>query len=73
MLVVPELTDNYLPTPDDLLVELNDSYEIISQLLDNFPNYFTQPVNSPQETAFVPAIVSAYTISRHIGGRMLIF
>lgn len=40
MLVVPELSDNYLPQPDDLLVELNDSYDIICQLLDNFANYF---------------------------------
>ena len=28
-MVVPELSDNYLPQPDDLLVNLNDSYEII--------------------------------------------
>ena len=47
MLVIPELTENYLPQPDDLLVELNDSYDIISQLLDNFPYYFENPVNSP--------------------------
>lgn len=73
MLVIPELTENYLPQPDDLLVELNDSYDIISQLLDNFPYYFENPVNSPQEQALMPAIQSAYTISKHIGGRMLIF
>ena len=56
MLVIPELTENYLPQPDDLLVELNDSYDIISQLLDNFPYYFENPVNSPQEQALMPAI-----------------
>ena len=41
MIVVPDLTDNELPVPDDLLVTLNDSYEIISQLLDNLPMYFS--------------------------------
>ena len=41
MIVVPDLTDNQLPVPDDLLVTLSDSYEIIGQLLDNFPMYFS--------------------------------
>ena len=73
MIVVPDLTDNELPVPDDLLVTLNDSYEIISQLLDNFPMYFSQPASAQQDTALVPAISSAYNICKHIGGRMFIF
>lgn len=72
-MVVPELSDNYLPQPDDLLVNLNDSYEIICQLLDNFAAYFDQPVSSVQDTAIVPAITSAFSICKHIGGRLLIF
>ena len=43
MLVMTDLTDNLLPQPDDLLVNLNDSYDLISQLLDNFPAYFASP------------------------------
>jgi protein transport protein SEC24 len=73
MMVVPELTDNYLPQPDDLLVNLNDSFDIICTLLDNFQNYFSSPNGSAQETAFVPAITSAFNICKHIGGRMLLF
>ena len=73
MLVVPDSGENYLPQPDDLLVTLNDSYDIICQLLDNLPQYFTSPVNSAQETAFIPAMHSAFNICKHIGGRMLIF
>lgn len=72
-MVVPELSENYLPQPDDLLVNLNDSYEIICSMLDNFPNYFSVPSGSAQETAFVPAITSAFNICKHIGGRMLLF
>ena len=29
MMVVPELSDNYLPQPDDLLVTLYESYDLI--------------------------------------------
>lgn len=29
MLVMTDLTDNILPQPDDLLVNLNDSYDLI--------------------------------------------
>jgi len=73
MLVVPDTSENYLPQPDDLLVTLNDSYDIICQLLDNLPQYFTSPVNAAQDSAFVPALHSAFSICKHIGGRMLIF
>ena len=73
MMVVPELSENYLPQPDDLLVNLNDSFDIICTLLDNFQNYFSGPGGSAQDTAFVPAITSAFNICKHIGGRMLLF
>lgn len=29
----------YLPQPDDLLVNLSDSYDIVMNLLENLPNY----------------------------------
>lgn len=72
MLCVPDVTDNYLPQPDDLLVTLNESFDIICQLLDTLPMYFTTPVNS-MDTAFIPAINTAFSICKHIGGRMLVF
>ena len=42
-------------------------------MLDSFQNYFSTPVHSSQDTAFVPAITSAFNICKHIGGRMLLF
>ena len=36
LIVVPDCTDNYLPLPEDLLVSLNDSFEIIGTLLESF-------------------------------------
>ena len=40
MVVVSDLTDNFLPQPDDLLVNLNDSFDIVTNLLDNMQMYF---------------------------------
>ena len=40
MVVVSDLTDNFLPQPDDLLVNLNDSFDIVTNLLDNMQTYF---------------------------------
>jgi protein transport protein SEC24 len=73
MMVVPELSENYLPQPDDLLVNLHDSHEIICTMLDSFQNYFAQPSGSVVDCALVPAITSAFNICKHIGGRMLLF
>lgn len=74
MLVMTDLTDNLLPQPDDLLVNLTDSYDLVCQLLDNFPAYFSSPQTSNiQEVAINSAITSAFNICKHIGGRMLLF
>ena len=73
MLVMTDLTDNLLPQPDDLLVNLHDSYDIISQLLDNFPAYFSESNSNANESALVPAMATAFNICKHIGGRMLLF
>jgi len=40
MMVVPNANDAFLPLPDEMLVNLSESYDIILSLLDNFHNYF---------------------------------
>lgn len=35
MLVVPDLSDPFLPVPDDLLVNLSESRSVVDTLLDN--------------------------------------
>jgi len=42
MFVVSEIEEMFLPQPDDLLVNLTDSYDIIINLLENLPNYFAK-------------------------------
>lgn len=73
-MVVSDLTaDSCLPIPEDLLVNLNDSYDLISQLLENLPNYFADQSCPSQENSTVPALKAAFNICQHIGGRMLLF
>ena len=40
MMVVTEKDPIFIPTNDQLLVNLNDSYDLVINLLENLPNYF---------------------------------
>jgi protein transport protein SEC24 len=40
MMVVPNANEAFLPLPDEMLVTLSESYDIILSMLDNFHNYF---------------------------------
>lgn len=74
MIVVPDSADNFLPMPEDFLVSLHDSYEIISTLLENFQHYFEGQggINS-SDSCFIQALGSAKNIAKHIGGRLILF
>jgi hypothetical protein len=57
MMVVPNANDAFLPMPDEMLVNLSESYDIILSLLDNFHNYFqVQGSTATQESNFVAAL-----------------
>ena len=49
MMVVAELEDCFLPAPDDLLVNLQESRGVVDALLDALPSMFsgTQQVHGP--------------------------
>ena len=57
MLVVTEIDAMYLPQPEDLLVPLSDSMELVTSLLDTLPSLFarTQIVDN----CFVAALQAA--------------
>ena len=40
MMVIPNANDAFLPQPEDMLVNLSDSHEIIVSMLENFHNFF---------------------------------
>lgn len=40
MMVVTEKDPIFMPTNDQLMVNLADSYDLVINLLENLPNYF---------------------------------
>lgn len=54
MLVVTELDDPFLPIPDDLLVNLRDSRELVEALLDALPG--GQSSSTSNDSAMGPAL-----------------
>lgn len=77
MLVVSDLKDLFVPAPEDLLVNLRDSRECIDAFLDTLGSMFTTTAETPipqsHESCLGPALKAAYTISKSIGGKMLVF
>lgn len=54
MLVVPELDDPFLPLPDDLLVNLSESREVVEALLDALPAGYNSSTSN--DCAMGPAL-----------------
>jgi hypothetical protein len=54
MLVVTELDDPFLPMPDDLLVNLRDSRELVDALLDALPAGYS--ASTSNDVAMGPAL-----------------
>ena len=71
MLVVNPLGDLFLPVPDDLLVNLSESREVVDTLLDQLPSMFASTAFT--ETCFGPALQAAFRVMHHIGGKMCLF
>lgn len=71
MLCVPDLAELFLPMPDDLLVNLNESRHVVDALLDALPTMHAN--NRKVDCALGPALVAAYRVMGHIGGKMCVF
>ncbi|KAJ3703215.1 hypothetical protein LUZ61_006920 [Rhynchospora tenuis] len=71
MMVVPDLDDVFLPLPDDLLVNLSDSRNVVDSFLDSLPTMFQE--NPNVESATGPALKAAYMVMSQIGGKLLLF
>ena len=71
MMVVTDVDNNFLPQPEDLLVTLSESYDLVMNLLDNLPNYFIKA--SGQDCNFVAALQCANNIIKGVGGKMVFF
>ena len=71
MLVVSDIDELFLPIPDDLLVNLADSRDIVESLLDALPEIHKATRNV--ETCMGPALNAAFRVMSHIGGKMCVF
>uniref|UniRef100_A0A803TK19 SEC24 homolog B, COPII coat complex component n=1 Tax=Anolis carolinensis TaxID=28377 RepID=A0A803TK19_ANOCA len=71
MLIVSEIDDVFLPTPDSLLVNMHESKELIKDLLNALPNMFTNTRET--HSALGPALQAAYKLMSPTGGRVSVF
>lgn len=71
MFVTADIEQMFLPQPDDLLVNLSDSQDLVINLLENLPSYFakTQIVDN----CFVSALQAANMLTNAIGGKLIFF
>jgi len=54
MMVMTDPDNFFLPQPEDLLVDLHESYDLVINLMDNMPNYFTNTHQS--DSVFISAL-----------------
>jgi protein transport protein SEC24 len=72
MLVVSDLKELFVPLPDYLLVNLEESRKVVDAFLENLPHMFVKnPVVS--QSCLGPALKAAFTIVKQIGGKMSVF
>lgn len=72
MLVVSDLKQLFVPLPENLLVNLQESRSVVESFLDNLPEMFAaNPVVS--QSCLGSALKAAFTVMKEIGGKMCIF
>ncbi|XP_042901312.1 protein transport protein Sec24A isoform X2 [Parasteatoda tepidariorum] len=71
MLVVSDVEDVFLPSPDNLLVTLNESKSLITELLTDLPKRFAS--NGDVNSCLGAALQVAYKLMSPIGGRVTVF
>ncbi|KAM3601432.1 uncharacterized protein V6R79_012827 [Siganus canaliculatus] len=71
MLIVSDIEDIFLPTPDSLLVNLNECKELVQDLLKSLPNLFQKTMET--QSALGAALQAAFKLLSPTGGRMTVF
>jgi protein transport protein SEC24 len=72
MLVVSDWKELFVPLPDNLLVNLEESRSVVETFLDNIPEMFSKnPVVS--QSCLGPALKAAFTVMKQVGGKMSVF
>ncbi|GMG55607.1 unnamed protein product [Ambrosiozyma monospora] len=71
MMIVSDLDEVLIPSPDGIMANLRDSRKNIEKLLTNFPSYFAN--NQNPGFALGPALKSAHHLISQIGGKIVVF
>ncbi|XP_029956718.1 protein transport protein Sec24A isoform X2 [Salarias fasciatus] len=71
MLIVSDIEDIFLPTPDSLLVNLNECKELVQDLLKSLPSLFQKTMET--QSALGSALQAAFKLLSPTGGRMSVF
>ncbi|XP_060621274.2 protein transport protein Sec24A isoform X1 [Anolis sagrei] len=71
MLIVSDIDDIFIPMPENLLVNLNESKELIQDLLKTLPQMFTHSLET--QSALGPALQAAFKLMSPTGGRISVF
>ncbi|XP_061747368.1 protein transport protein Sec24A isoform X1 [Nerophis ophidion] len=71
MLIVSDIDDIFLPTPDSLLVNLNESKELVQDLLKSLPTLFEKTMET--QSVLGSALQAAFKLVSPTGGRMSVF
>jgi protein transport protein SEC24 len=69
--LVSEVSEPFVPIPDELLVNLQESRLVVEALLDSLPATFATA--SGVESALGPALQAAFMVVNAIGGKVLLF
>jgi len=70
VLVIPDISELFLPLPEDLLVNLKESREVIDSLLEALPGMYEK--TRDMEAALGPALTGAYRVMAPVGGKMCV-
>lgn len=71
MLVVTDIEAMYLPQPEDLIVNLSESIDLITSLLDSLPTLFSK--TQIVDNCFVAALQAGSLLANPIGGKLIFF
>ncbi|XP_051536524.1 protein transport protein Sec24A isoform X4 [Myxocyprinus asiaticus] len=71
MLIVSDIEDVFLPTPDSLLVNLSECKELVQDLLRSLPQMFSKTMET--QSALGPALQGAFKLLSPTGGRVSVF
>ncbi|CAN7993942.1 unnamed protein product [Ixodes hexagonus] len=71
MLLVSDIEDVFLPSPDSLLVNINECRGLVQELLTNLPTIHAQ--NNEPTSALGAAVQAAYKLMTPVGGRVSVF